>query len=325
MTGGADDALHLEAEALRGELASSLAGPEREISSRFFYDARGSELFERITRLPEYYLTRTERGLLERHAPDWVGRHGFRSFVELGAGSARKSEIILRAMDREEGRRRYVPVDVSGEFLRATARRLERDHPGLRVTPVVADMTDPLELPSDLPGPRLFALLGSTLGNFPGEDGVALLSRVTLAMAPVDVFLLGVDLRASPRKPVALLESAYDDPQGVTAEFNRNALRVLNRRAGTDFEPEAYAHRAHYDSTEGRIEMHLVSLRDQVVTIPGREPIRLAEGEAIRTEISVKYDRPGVEGLFARVGLTVEEWAEDPGGAYSLVLACPEG
>lgn len=315
----------VDPEAVRGEIASSLGGSRKEISSKFFYDARGSELFERITRLPEYYLTRTERGLLERRAPGWVDRYGPRTLVELGAGSARKSEIVLRAMDREGGSRRFVPVDVSGEFLKATARRLEREHPGLRVTPVVADITEPLELPADLPAPAMFALLGSTLGNFPDDAGSELLGHVTREMAGADVFLLGVDLRASERKPVELLERAYDDAQGVTAEFNRNALRVLNRRAGTDFDPEAFAHRAHYDAEEGRIEMELVSLRNQDVTIPGREPVHLVEGEAIRTEISAKYDREGVEALFGGVGLHVQEWIEDPDGLYAMAIGRLKG
>lgn len=309
-----------DVRALRKEVASTLTRDQREISSRFFYDARGSELFERITRLPEYYLTRTERGLLEEWAPAWVERHEPRTLVELGAGSARKTEIILRAMDREGQDRRFVPVDVSGEFLRATARRLERDHPGLRVSPLVADMTEPLDLPADLPAPALFALLGSTLGNFSDDQAVDLLGHVTAEMHAGDVFLLGADLRASDTKPVTVLEDAYNDGQGLTAEFNRNALEVLNRRLGTDFDPTSFEHRAFYDQAKGRVEMHLVSTREQVIAIPGEDPVALAEGETIRTEISAKYDRPTLERLFARVDMEVAEWTEDPRGRYALVL-----
>lgn len=307
-------------EELREEVRASLSGRQKELSPKFFYDARGSELFEEITRLPEYYLTRTERSLLERHVPAWVAEHRPGTLVELGAGSARKSEIILRAMGRKDANRRYVPVDVSGDFLEAAARRLEEEHPGLRVSPVVADITDPLELPSDLPGPILFALLGSTLGNFPDEAATSLLDHLVAEMAPDDLFLMGADLRASESKPVELLEAAYNDAQGVTADFNRNALRVLNRRLGADFDPGAFEHRAFYDAERGQMEMHLVSLRDQVIRIPGLDPISLREGETIRTEVSAKYDRPTVEELFRGVGLEVARWVEDPRSRYALVL-----
>jgi L-histidine Nalpha-methyltransferase len=298
------------------EVADGLALPQKELPPKFFYDQRGSELFERITRLPEYYQTRTERALLEAWMPELVARLGTRTLVELGAGNAEKSRIILDAMRAAGTAELYVPIDVSATFLSQTAARLRREYPGLLVEPVVADISAELHLPRRAPAPALIAFIGGTIGNFYPTAAIRLLTHIRDAMAPGDRFLMGVDLR----KDVAKIEAAYNDAQGVTAEFNRNMLRVLNHELGADFDPEAFEHRAFYDTVAHRIEMHLVSVRDQVVRIPGLEPVGFAARESIRTEISTKYDRDSVAALFDAAGLRIEAWPRDPATPFGLVL-----
>jgi L-histidine N-alpha-methyltransferase len=301
------------------EVAEGLAAPQKELSPKYFYDHRGSELFEAITRLPEYYPTRTERALLTGWMPELMAQLGTRTLVELGAGNADKSRIILDAMRATGLGQVYVPIDVSATFLAQTAARLRREYPGLTVEPAVADIAEELNLPRQLPRPALFAFLGSTIGNFYPPAAIRLLSRVRAAMAPGDRFLLGVDLR----KDIARIEAAYNDSQGLTAEFNRNMLLVLNHELGADFDPDAFEHRAFYDRVAHRIEMHLVSVRPQVVHLPGLEPVRFAAGESIRTEISTKYDRDSVAALFDAAGLAIEAWPRDPDTPFGLVLGVP--
>jgi L-histidine N-alpha-methyltransferase len=301
------------------EVAAGLSAPQKELSPKFFYDQRGSELFEAITRLPEYYPTRTERALLAGWMPELMRQLGTRTLVELGAGNAEKSRIILDAMRATGLGEVYVPIDVSATFLSQTAAQLRREYPGLEVVPAVADIAVELNLPRGLPRPALFAFLGSTIGNFYPPAAIRLLRRVRAAMEPDDRFLLGVDLR----KDIARVEAAYNDSQGLTAEFNRNMLLVLNHELGADFDPGAFEHRAFYDRVAHRIEMHLVATRDQSVHIPGLEPIALAKGESIRTEISTKYDRESVAELFAAAVLTIAAWPRDPTTPFGLVLGAP--
>lgn len=305
--------------AMLAEVAAGLSAPQKELSPKFFYDQRGSELFEAITRLPEYYPTRTERALLAGWMPELMRQLGTRSLVELGAGNAEKSRIILDAMRATGLGELYVPIDVSATFLSQTAAQLRREYPGLAVEPAVADIAVELNLPRRIPRPALFAFLGSTIGNFYPPAAIRLLGRVRAAMGPGDRFLLGVDLR----KDIARIEAAYNDSQGITAEFNRNMLLVLNHELGADFDPAAFEHRAFYDRVAHRIEMHLVSTRAQTVTVPGLESVALAEGESIRTEISAKYDRESVAELFAAAGLTIEAWPRDPETPFGLVLGAP--
>lgn len=307
-------------QALRDEVWAHLTRAPRQLSPKWFYDTRGSELFEAITELPEYYPTRTEQALLESWAPGFVERLAPRVLVELGAGSARKTRVLLDAMLAQRADARYVPVDVSADFLEDTARVLRSEYPSLTVTPAVADMSRAFRLPPELPGPALHALLGSTLGNFLPGPAARLLGRVREGLRPGDAFLMGADLRPGPGKSRAELEAAYDDARGVTAEFNRNILTVLNRDAGTDFDPGAWRHHAFYDDTEGRIEMHLVAERPQAVRVPGRGRVAFEAGESIRTEISAKYDRPTVEGLFAEAGLELAEWVADDRARYALAV-----
>ena len=301
------------------ELREGLSRPQKELPPKYFYDVRGSELFEEITDLPEYYLTRTERALLERWMPGWTAALRPRALVELGAGSAAKTRIVLDAMAAAGRPETYVPVDVSAAFLADAAARLRAEYPALAVVPAVADISEAFELPAGLPRPTLFAFLGSTIGNFAPAGAAALLRQVRRAMADGDRFLMGVDLRKDP----ARIEAAYNDARGVTAEFNRNMLRVLNREAGADFDPDAFEHRAFYNREDHRIEMHLVAPAPQAVHVPGMGTVRLAAGESIRTEISCKHDRGSVAALFAAAGLVVERWQTDAEGLYALVLGAP--
>jgi L-histidine Nalpha-methyltransferase len=298
------------------EVAAGLSAPQKELSPKYFYDHRGSELFEEITRLPEYYPTRTERALLTAWMPELIPQLGTRALIELGAGSAEKSRIILSAMRDAETAVLYVPIDVSASFLNQTATRLRRDYPGLAVEPVVADIADDFARPKRLPHPALYAFLGGTIGNFYPPAAIRLLSRVRAAMEPGDRLVLGVDLR----KDVSRIEAAYNDSQGVTAAFNRNMLLVLNHELGSNFDPSTFEHLAFYEPLTHRIEMHLVSATAQEVRIPGIGLVSFAAGESIRTEISCKHDRGSVTELFTAAGLRIETWKPDPGALFALVV-----
>jgi L-histidine N-alpha-methyltransferase len=300
------------------DVREGLARRQKELPPKYFYDERGSELFEKITRLPEYYLTRAERGLLEDHSRSLVETLRPRTLVELGAGSAAKTRILLDAMRDAGCAEEYVPVDVSEQFLADTARRLRGEYPTLRVSPAVADIGTSLGLPVRLPRPVLFAFLGSTIGNFDAPSARALLGRIRQVMRPFDRLLLGTDLRKKRR----VIEAAYNDGRGVTAAFNRNMLRVLNRELGANFDVMSFAHRAFYSPERHRIEMHLVSSRDQMVHIPRVGDVHLAAGETIRTEISCKYDRPSVRRLLRAASLRLEQWIADD-GRFALAMASP--
>jgi L-histidine N-alpha-methyltransferase len=301
------------------EVAAGLSAPQKELPPKYFYDHRGSELFEEITRLPEYYPTRTERALLAAWMPELVSQLGTRALVELGAGSAEKSRIILSAMQEAGTADLYVPIDVSASFLNQTASRLRREYAGLAVEPVVADISEEFERPRGLPHPALYAFLGGTIGNFYPPAAIRLLSRVRVAMEARDRFLLGVDLR----KDVNRIEAAYNDSQGVTAAFNRNMLLVLNHELGSDFDPSAFEHLAFYEPRTHRIEMHLVPSTAQEVRIPGIGVVSFAAGESMRTEISCKHDRGSVAELFAAAGLRIEIWKPDPDALFALVVGAP--
>ncbi|RMH18871.1 MAG: L-histidine N(alpha)-methyltransferase [Gemmatimonadetes bacterium] len=306
---------------LLADLRWGLAQPQKSLPSKYFYDTRGSELFERITGLEEYYPTRVETELLRNHAPTWMAALAPATLVELGAGAATKTRILLDALVAVRPSVLYVPVDVAGDFLREVSHALRADYPTLEVRPLVRDISLPFPPDFPLERPALFALLGSTIGNFDPEAAVDLVATVRDAMAPSDRFLLGADLRPGPGKSKEALERAYNDAEGVTAEFNRNILRVFNREAGATFDLEAFEHRAFYDEAKGRIEMHLVARRPTTVEAPGMAPVRIAAGESIRTEISCKYDRRTVTEIFQDAGLSLEAWVEDEAGRYALALA----
>jgi L-histidine Nalpha-methyltransferase len=294
--------------AIVAEVWEGLNRDQKELSPKFFYDRRGSLLFEEITRLPEYYLTRTERALLHAVAPTLVAA----TLVELGAGSAEKTRILLDAMP---DLRAYVPVDVSAGFLAETAARLREEYPRLRVTPVVADITD--GAPAAPARPALYAFLGSTIGNFTDDEAARLLVGIRRRMHPGDRLVLGADLVKDP----AIIEAAYNDSRGVTAEFNRNILYVLGRALGVDFHPEAFEHLAFFNHEAGRIEMHLMAARDLCITIPDAGSVFVRHGESIRTEISNKYDRRRLTAILAAAGLRVTMWNVDERHGYALVVA----
>jgi L-histidine N-alpha-methyltransferase len=314
IAGRSDASLRSE---LLHDVAWGLSRAQKELRPKYFYDRRGSELFDEITRLPEYYLTRTERALLECWSTPLMVALRPRTLVELGAGSADKTRELLDAMVYAGSGEVYVPIDVSAEFLDDTAARLRGEYPTLGIEPVVGDIADPLDLGPDLPRPALIAFLGSTIGNFDASEAGALLENVARAMSPGDRFLLGADLRKHP----SIIEAAYNDAQGVTAEFNLNVLRVLNRDLGASFDLSKFEHRAFYDRTLHRIEMHLVSTDDQMVSIPGVGEVAFAGGESIRTEISCKYDRASLARMLGDAGMVIERWITDSAQTYALVVA----
>lgn len=305
-------------EAMSADVRWGLAQPQKQISSKYFYDTKGSELFEEITRLPDYYPTRTEREILTGQVVGWVETVEPVTLVELGAGSARKTRILLDAIHAADSQASYVPVDVAGEFIHATATELRTEYPSLDVHPVVQDIADPLQFTDGLRRPVLFALIGSTIGNFERDAAVDMLANVRRAMSREDRFLLGADLQPGQRKSKERLTAAYNDSAGVTAAFNLNILAAINRGIGTDFDLNSYSHRAFYNVDEGRIEMHLVSGSNQEVHFPEGDMVRIGEGETIRTEISCKYDLRTIEALFAAAGMSVDRWFEDPEGLYAL-------
>jgi L-histidine Nalpha-methyltransferase len=306
----------LRAELLH-DVAWGLSRAQKELPPKYFYDRRGSELFDEITRLPEYYLTRTERALLDCWSTPLMVALRPRALVELGAGSADKTRLLLDPMVHAGSGEVYVPIDVSAEFLDDAAARLREEYPTLGIEPLVGDIADPLDLDPDLPRPALIGFLGSTIGNFDAAEARALLENVARAMRAGDRFLLGADLRKNP----AIIEAAYNDAQGVTAEFNLNVLRVLNRDLGAGFDLSKFEHRAFYDRTLHRIEMHLVSTDDQRVSIPGVGEVTFAGGESIRTEISCKYDRASLDCMLGDAGLVIERWITDSAQTYALAVA----
>ena len=320
----------------RDELRAALQRSPREIPSRYFYDERGSWLFERITRLPEYYQTRTEHALLRAIADRVAASSRASQLVEIGSGAATKTRVLIDALARTGRLRLYVPVDVAESSVRRVAEELTAEYPELAVHGIVADFNDdlsplpPLE-PADGESPgrgggpaaggggRLVIFLGGTIGNLRPEEARDFLSLRRSEMAPGDHFLLGVDLV----KDVARLEAAYNDAAGVTAEFNRNILLVANDVAAVgDFDPAAFSHRAFWDAQKRWIEMRLRSDRRQQVHLPalGLE-LDLAAGEEIHTEISAKYDRASAEALLGGAGFEPVEWFTDPERLFGLVLA----
>ena len=301
---------------IREDVRSGLESEPRTLPPKYFYDAYGSELFERITELPEYYLTGAERALLENRVAPWLAEFAPRSLVELGAGSAAKTRVLLDAMP--ESGAVYAPLDVSAEFLNDTAERLDSHYESLEVRPLVDDLAGDFEVPDDLPRPLVMAFLGSTIGNFEHDDAVALLAHAARVLDRDDRFLVGLDLR----KDAARLEAAYNDSAGVTAEFNLNVLRVLNRELDADFELDAFAHRAHYDDELGRVEMHLIATRPALVTIPEVGEFAFQPGQSIRTEISRKHDRAEVDAMLTEAGLSLEHWFSD--GDYAVLVARPK-
>ncbi|HJS04411.1 MAG TPA: L-histidine N(alpha)-methyltransferase [Variovorax sp.] len=294
------------------ELFEGLSRSPRSISPKFFYDVAGSQLFDRICDLPEYYPTRTEVRILTECAPEIAAQIGPNAdVVEFGAGSLTKVRLLLDALHAP---RRYVPIDISGEHLEAAAQRLRADYPRIAVQPVVADYTMPLVLPSlgEGLGQRVGFFPGSTLGNFSPEEALAFL-QLAQRLLRGGGLLLGVDLVKDP----ARLHAAYNDAQGVTAAFNLNLLRRANRELGTDFDLEGFAHAAFYNAPLRRIEMHLVSRRAQSVRLDGQR-FDFEEGETIHTENSYKFTAPGLHALAVKAGLRPTAVWTDPERLFSV-------
>lgn len=288
----------------RADVLAGLARPQKRLPAKYFYDTRGSELFDRITELDEYYLTRSELEIMRRSAGEMAARCGPGcSLIELGAGSLVKVRLLLDWLDRPTG---YIPVDVSGEHLCASAAELTRDYPTLPVLPVCADFTRDVPLPPDRAARRVVYFPGSTLGNFDPPEADRLLCRIARLVGSGGGLLLGVDLR----KDQAVLEAAYNDRRGVTAAFNRNLLVRINRELGADFAPDTFKHRAFYNRERARIEMHLVSRAHQRVRV-GAAAFAFRAGETIHTENSYKYARSELTRQAARCGLRVENvWSD---------------
>jgi L-histidine N-alpha-methyltransferase len=310
------------AEALRADVAHGLTATPKALPPKWFYDERGSGLFEEITRLPEYYPTRAEREILHARAGAVAARTRAVTLVELGSGSAEKTRLLLTALAGGPAGtlRRYVPVDVSESALLESGQALVGEYRGLAVRPVLADFTHQLSvLPGLLPdGPRLTAFLGGTIGNFEPGPRAEFLAELRAATAAGDWLLLGTDLVKDP----AVLVPAYDDAAGVTAEFNRNVLHVINRELKADFDVDAYAHVARWDPEQEWIEMRLRATRDQEVNVAELDlGVRFAAGEEMRTEVSAKFRPERVAAELAEAGFTVEEWWTDPADRFALTLA----
>nr|WP_196789989.1 L-histidine N(alpha)-methyltransferase [Streptomyces caniscabiei] len=300
--------------ALRADVLEGLTRTPKTLPPKWFYDARGSELFEKITELPEYYPTRAEREILVGRAGEIAAASGARTLVELGSGSSDKTRHLLDAMP---GLHTYVPVDVSESALRQAGEALVAERPGLNVHALIADFTAGLELP-ETPGPRLVAFLGGTIGNLVPAERAAFLTAVRALLAPGDALLLGTDLV----KDEGVLVAAYDDAAGVTAEFNKNVLAVVDRELGADFDTDAFDHVALWNAECEWIEMRLRSRTAQTVKIPALDlAVDFEAGEELRTEVSAKFRREGVRAELGSVGLELTHWWTDEQGRFALSLS----
>jgi L-histidine Nalpha-methyltransferase len=307
------------ASALRADALAGLTATPKALSPKWFYDERGSELFEKITLLPEYYPTRAERAILRAASGEIAAATGAATLVELGSGSSEKTHLLLDALRDAGTLRSYVPLDVSESALISAANRVLASYPGLSVTAVVSDFEEHLGLPA-ADGARLVAFLGSTIGNLLPAERVAFLARLRSGLSEGDALLLGTDLVKDP----AVLVAAYDDPAGVTAAFNKNVLAVLNAELGADFDRDAFDHVAIWDAGAEWIEMRLRSILDQRVTLPAIGlAVDFAEGEEMRTEVSAKFRRGGVEAELTAAGFVMRSWWTDDDGQFGLSLSVP--
>jgi L-histidine Nalpha-methyltransferase len=301
------------------DVREGLSCPFKELPPKYFYDERGSELFERITELDEYYPTRAERSILDARAAEIVAAAEPTTLIELGSGAAAKTRCLLDAMEDAGTLETYVPVDISEEITRRVADELVAEYEGLRVHGIVCDYETHLErVPREEGG--LIAFLGGTIGNFRPAPRRSFLARIATLMYPGDRFLLGTDLVKDP----AVLELAYNDPQGVTEEFNKNVLWVLNSELDADFDPDAFEHVAFWDADNEWIDIRLRSLAEQFIDLRELDMrTHFARNEEMRTEISTKFTRERLEASYADAGLELVEWWTDPDELYALSLARP--
>ncbi len=303
---------------LADDALDGLTRPFKELPPKHFYDARGAQLFDRICELPEYYPTRAERAILEDSAQEIAQLTGAVELVELGSGTAAKTRVLLDALHAAGTLYRYVPVDVTESMVRECAHMLTDEYPGLRVHGVIGDFERHLDRVPPAAGPRIVAFLGGTIGNFPPGSRRRVLRQIAGLLHPGDHLLMGTDLVKDPQ----VLEAAYDDAQGVTAEFNRNVLRVLNRELQADFDPDDFEHVALFDREHEWIEMRLRARREHTTLVRGLDlPVHFDAGEEIRTEISAKFTPERLEGDLSAAGLELVRWLTDPDGLFALTLS----
>jgi L-histidine Nalpha-methyltransferase len=303
---------------LADDVLDGLTRPFKELPPKHFYDARGAELFDRICELPEYYPTRAERAILEQTAEELATLTQAAELVELGSGTASKTRVLLDALQRAGTLVRYVPVDVTEQMVRECAAQLTEEYPGLQVHGVIGDFERHLSEVPPAAGPRIVAFLGGTIGNFPPGSRRRVLRDISRLLGLEDYLLLGTDLVKDPE----VLQAAYDDAQGVTAEFNRNVLRVLNRELDADFEPEDFEHVALFDAEHEWIEMRLRARREHTTLVRELDlPVHFEEGEEMRTEISAKFTSERIEGDLAAAGLELVRLFSDPDELFALTLA----
>ncbi|MFI5924381.1 L-histidine N(alpha)-methyltransferase [Micromonospora sp. NPDC051543] len=300
---------------LRADVRAGLTAEAKWLPPKWFYDSRGSELFEEITRLPEYYPTRAERAVLAAHADDVAALTGAKTLIELGSGSSEKTRLLLDAFTRRGGLGTFVPLDVSVSALLGSTAQIAADYPGLRVRGIVGDFTRQLDrLPTG--GRRLVVFLGGTIGNLLPAERAGFLTAMRAALEVGDWLLLGTDLVKDP----SVIVPAYDDAAGVTAEFNRNVLYVVNRELGADFDPEAFAHVARWDPEREWIEMRLRATRPMRVRVLDLS-VAFDEGEELRTEVSAKFRPEGVAAELGAAGFAASHFWTDPGGLFGVTLA----
>jgi L-histidine Nalpha-methyltransferase len=310
------------ADSLRADARAGLTATPKSLPPKWFYDAAGSELFEKITALPEYYPTRAEREILQAEAGQIAAASRAATLVELGSGSSEKTRLLIDALRAAGTLRRYVPVDVSEQALLAAASALFSDYPGLEVDGVVSDFDDYLDpgASGDEDGPRLVAFLGSTIGNLLPAERASFLARIRSGLASGDALLLGTDLVKDP----AVLVAAYNDEAGVTAAFNKNVLAVLNHELGADFDLDNFEHVARWDPDQEWIEMRLRTAGRQTVRLPAIDlTVSFDDGEEMRTEISAKFRREGVAAELTAAGFRQEHWWTDRQRRFGLSLAVP--
>ncbi|MFG1882450.1 L-histidine N(alpha)-methyltransferase [Micromonospora sp. NPDC049102] len=300
---------------LRADVRAGLTAEAKWLPPKWFYDSRGSELFEEITRLPEYYPTRAERAVLAAHADDVAALTGAKTLIELGSGSSEKTRLLLDAFTRRGGLGTFVPLDVSVSALLGSTAQIAADYPGLRVRGIVGDFTRQLDrLPTG--GRRLVVFLGGTIGNLLPAERAGFLAAMRAALEVGDWLLLGTDLVKDP----SVIVPAYDDAAGITAEFNRNVLYVINRELGADFDPEAYAHVARWDPEQEWIEMRLRATRPMRVRVLDLS-VAFDAGEELRTEVSAKFRPEGVAAELDAADFTAAHFWTDPGGLFGVTLA----
>jgi L-histidine Nalpha-methyltransferase len=307
-----------QGRSLAEDVLDGLTRPFKELPPKHFYDERGAELFDRICELPEYYPTRTERAILEEQAGYLAGLTGAVELVELGSGTAAKTRVLLDALHAAGTLERYIPVDVTESMVRDSAHALTSEYPGLRVHGVIGDFERHLDRVPEALGPRIVAFLGGTIGNFPPGSRRRFLREIARLLGEEDHLLMGTDLVKDPQ----VLEAAYDDAQGVTAEFNRNMLHVLNRELQADFDPEDFEHVALFDRNNEWIEMRLRARREHTTLVRDLDlSVHFQEGEELRTEISAKFTPERLEGDLAAAGLELERLLTDSDGLFALSLS----